>query len=352
MEEEKTKEAPKETKKENKKDDLKNKALIVGAAIAVLLFVGWKTGKIDFSKLTPSKSITQEEAKTTVLDFIKNNLVAPGSEVAIRSVSEEAGMYKVSIKVGGQEVDTYLTKDGKKFFPQAMEIGGDMKKPGNGNPTAGPAAEVPKSEKPDVKLFVMSYCPFGTQIEKGILPVLDALGSKIKYQLEFVSYAMHDKKELDENLRQYCIQKNQPAKLNAYLECFLKKGQGTENDCMSSAGVTVSQVSTCIDATDKQFKVTESYNDKNTWQGGQFPPFNVNKDDNQKYSVQGSPTLVINDTVAQAGRDSANLLKTICGAFNNPPEECKKELSSAAPSPGFGEGTQASGGGAGGNCGN
>jgi len=49
----------------------------------------------------------------------------------------------------------------------------------------------------------MSYCPYGTQIEKGILPVINALGNKIKFSLKFVDYAMHGKKEIDENSRQY-----------------------------------------------------------------------------------------------------------------------------------------------------
>ena len=37
----------------------------------------------------------------------------------------------------------------------------------------------PKKEKPEVELFVMSHCPFGTQIEKGMLPVARLLGDKI-----------------------------------------------------------------------------------------------------------------------------------------------------------------------------
>jgi hypothetical protein len=204
---------------------------------------------------------------------------------------------------------------------------------------------------------VMSYCPFGTQIEKGILPVVAALGNKIKFTLEFVDYSMHndkatnDMKELNENMRQYCIQKNQPDKLSAYLTCFLKKGQGTESDCMTSAGVNATQVESCMSQTDTQFDVTKDFNDQSTWSNGQFPPFNVNKDDNTKYGVQGSPTLVINDTVDQAaGRDSASLLKSICGAFNTAPDACNQQLSSTAPSPGFGEGTASGGSNA--SCGN
>jgi hypothetical protein len=184
----------------------------------------------------------------------------------------------------------------------------------------------------------MSYCPYGTQIEKGILPVVSALGDAIDFKLKFVDYAMHDKKELDENLRQYCIQKNEPEKLNKYMECFLKVGQGTESACLKEASVSVAETESCMNSSDQEFGVSQNYADKNTWKG-QFPSFDVDKADNEKYGVQGSPTLVINETVSQSGRDAASLLKTICSAFSEAPEACNQELSSATPSPGFGEGT-------------
>jgi len=34
---------------------------------------------------------------------------------------------------------------------------------------------------------------------------------------------MHDKKEIDENTVQHCIQQEQPDKYSDYLECFLEK---------------------------------------------------------------------------------------------------------------------------------
>ncbi|HRZ95328.1 MAG TPA: hypothetical protein P5262_02045 [Candidatus Moranbacteria bacterium] len=311
---------------------------------ALILVVGVLAAGIWYVKFGPKRQtdIGLEGAKTKVTEFVEKNLVQPGTKVDVTDTSLENGLYKVSFKVGGQSVDTYITKDGSKFFPQAMDMSEVEKQAAeSGKKEEAKNAAVPKTDVPEVNLFVMSYCPYGTQAEKGILPVLETLGNKIKFTLKFVDYAMHDKKELDENLRQYCIQKNQPAKLASYLTCFLKKGQGTENDCMTSAGVNAAQVVSCISATDTQLKITESYNDKSKWSNGTYPPFDVDKTDVQKYGVQGSPTLVVNGQAASAGRDSASILKTICGAFNNPPVECGKELSSASPSPGFGEGTVA-----------
>lgn len=317
-------------------------------AVIVLALVG---GLAYYYKNKPA-DIGPDGAKKAVADFVNNNLLQPGTKATIKSVAKDGSLYKVSINVAGQDVDTYMTQDGKTFFPQAMDVASVGGANASGQQAAPAAQDIPKSDVPDVKLFVMSYCPYGTQMEKGILPVVNALGSKIKFSLEFVDYSMHndkstnDRKELDENLRQYCIEKNQPQKLDAYLSCFLNKGQGTESSCMASAGVDTTQVASCVAQTDNQFNVTKDWNDQSTWVG-QFPPFDVNKDENVKYNVQGSPTLVINGVEAQpSGRDSASLLSTICSAFNNTPKECSTKLSSTAPAPGFGGGTASGSGSA------
>lgn len=330
----------------------------IATLILVIVLLGAGFWYIKYRPLKQT-DIGLEGAKTKVADFVNNNLVQPGTKIEITGASQENGLYKVSFKVGTQSVDTYITKDGAKFFPQAMDVASATNKVADSKQQADTkTVPVPKADTPDVQLFVMSYCPYGTQMEKGILPVLDTLGKKINFSLKFVSYSMHnnkatnDRKELDENLRQYCIEKNEPAKLNSYLTCFLKKGQGTEASCMTSAGVNATQVASCMTQTDNQFNVTKDFNDESSYQGS-FPQFEVNKADNQKYGVQGSPTLIINGQEASSsGRDSASILKTVCDSFNNPPSECQQQLSSTAPSPGFGEGSApAAGGGSGANCG-
>jgi hypothetical protein len=322
----------------------------------LILVVGVLVAGIWYVKFGPKRQsdIGLEGAKTKVTEFVTNNLVQPGTKIDVTGAALENGLYKVSFKVGTQSVDSYITKDGSKFFPQAMDIAEVAKQSADSKtkPEAKNNVPAPKTDVPEVNLFVMSYCPYGTQIEKGILPVFDTLGNKIKFSLKFVSYAMHDKKEIDENLRQYCIQKSQPAKLSSYLTCFLKKGQGTESDCMTLAGVSATQVTSCVATTDAQFKITEGFNDKSKWSNGTYPPFDVDKTDNQKFGVQGSPTLVINGQETSVGRDPASMLKAICDAFNTAPAECQKQLSSEAPTPGFGEGTAANPAGSNASCGN
>lgn len=287
----------------------------------------------------------KEMVKVKAEKFINENLVASGTQATIKDIIEENGLYKITVSVGGQDVTSYASKDGKNFFPQVfnMDGGATQNQPAEKNNDQS----VGKKDVPEVKLFVMSYCPYGLQAEKGILPVVDLLGSKIQFSLEFVDYAMHGEKEIDENLRQYCIEKQGAAKLNGYLKCFV--GQGDSAACLKSAKIDSGVLNNCVAATDAQFKIKEKFKDQNSWVGGQYQPFDIFKDDNVKYSVQGSPTLVINGATASSGRDSQSMLTAICSGFSTPPSECNQKLSSDAPSPGFGAGAGSNGNA---SCGN
>ena len=328
-----------------------NKPYIIGAAIVVLIIV-IVGGYTLFIKQSSGKTISIDEARVKAVSFINKNLMQPGSEVSIKEVIDEGALYKVVVNMPtGQEIDSYLSKDGKLFFPQAMNIDEVEQATQEQEPEnqEQPQANVPKQAKPAVELFVMSHCPYGTQIEKGILPVLAKLGESIDFELKFCDYAMHGKKEIDEQLTQYCIQKEEPGKLLTYLNCFLAD-ESKSDECRAQANVSKTKIASCVAATDKEFKVTEMFNDKSTWRNGQFPEFALYKADNTKYGVTGSPSLVVNGTKISSGRSPATLLSTICNGFENPPEECNSELSAANPSPGFGFGTAADASAA--ECGN
>jgi len=321
------------------------KKVIILSLLLVFIITGCNLTK---SK-TAQKVLGPEEAKVKAEKFINENLMQPGKTATIKEIIEDGDLYKIVVDIGGnQDINSYLTKDGKKFFPQAMDVEEIEQQKKNKQATeAKTVSDIPKNDKPQVELFVMSYCPYGTQIEKGILSVLEVLGDKIDFSLKFCDYAMHGKKELDEQLRQYCIQKEQSNKLISYLRCFLE--QGKSDDCLDKAEINAVQLNSCVLSVDKQFKITEKYNDRSTWSGGRFPVFDINKEDNAKYGVKGSPALVINGKKVSSGRDSASLLNVICSAFNNPPEECSQKLSSETPAPGFGFGS--SGSSSSGGCG-
>ncbi len=301
--------------------------LIIGAIIAAVV--------VFFGQGIIGGNVSPDKAKTMVTNFVNTKLLGGQATAKLDQLaSAGAGLYKVKFTINGKPIDSYMTKDGKLFFPEAFPMSSSTSSGADQASTV-----VTKSDKPKVELFVMSYCPYGTQIEKGIIPAVQALGDKVDFKLKFVNYAMHGEKELKENLRQYCIEKDQTAKLLPYLTCFLKSDDSTS--CVGSTGIDQEAMDSCVASADKEFKVTEQFTGKKNWNGN-FPPFDVHKAENEKYGVQGSPTLVINGAQAEAGRDSASLLKTICSAFNKQPEICTTaKLSSDSPAPGFGEGTEA-----------
>lgn len=317
------------------------KLLFVATLAAALTLAGCSMPKLG------AKGMNKDEAKQKAVEFINANLVQPGTQVQVDEITEEGDLYKVLVKLSsGQSVTSYISKDGTKFFPQVMDIKEvESKNQGAKDREQAadqqPSAEISnKTDKPKVEVFVMSYCPYGTQIEKGILPVAELLGKKIDFSIKFCDYAMHGEKELDENSRQVCIAQEEGGKFNTYLKCFLQDSKA--NECMLASKIDTKKIESCMSALDKKFKIKEKNSNKDTWDSGSYPPYDVNKADNQKYGVKGSPTLIINGEQAESGRDSASLLKVVCSAFKNQPEECKKELSSDTPAPGFGTGTGAS----------
>lgn len=197
--------------------------------------------------------------------------------------------------------------------------------------------EVVKADKPVVDVFIMSYCPYGLQMQKAVLPVMELFKDKIDLKMRFVSYIMHDKIEIDENNLQYCLQEEQNDKLVAYLKCFSVSGDS--KSCLKTTKVNESKLNSCISATDKKFGTTAAYNDKASWLSGRYPLYPVDEDLNNMYSVQGSPTVVINGSQAQVSRSPEAVKLAICAAFNNPPKECEETLSTLSASPSFGAGT-------------
>ncbi|HBA36258.1 TPA: hypothetical protein DCZ15_00060 [Candidatus Falkowbacteria bacterium] len=304
--------------------------------VVALVLIGF------FSFYKPSQNLSPEQAKTKTEQFINDYLMTGGNKATVKEITRLYGLYKLQVDITSDVVESYVSKDGKLFFPQALDVDQISTTQNNAattGATGGNAAQVSiKSDRPTVELFVMSYCPYGTQVEKGMLPVLAALGDTISFELKFCDYAMHGETELAENLNQYCLQKEQSDKFAPYLQCFLEAGDSAA--CLTAANVNKTKLNNCVASTDKEYKVTANFQNQIGYQGS-YPGFDVNKADNQKYGVGGSPTLIINGQEVSSGRDSASLLKTICSAFNEEPAECATVLSGATPAPGFGSGTTA-----------
>ncbi|MBI5331975.1 MAG: hypothetical protein HZB65_00210 [Candidatus Aenigmarchaeota archaeon] len=277
-----------------------------------------------------SQKLSIDDAEKKVVDYV-SEVVGDSSVVKILDSKDADDLYSMRLNIDGHIYDSYVTKDGRLLFPSAV----DLTQPVSASDsTASASSEIAKSDRPEAKAFIMSYCPYGLQFMKAYIPVMELLGDKADLSVNFVDYAMHGKKEIDENTRMYCIQKEQKEKFTVYLRCFVEKDD--YQACMKQAGVDESKLNICVNATDTEFNVIGLYNDKGTWSGGQFPQYPVEKELNQKYEVQGSPTFVLNGEQADVDRSANAMKQAVCNAFNNPPVECSQTLSTTPENPGIG----------------
>ena len=331
------------TKKRNvwRASFLSSTIIIVVLLIIILSGLGCKgiTGRV-----------TSDVAGEKALSFIKENMVRPGTNISIKDVEEDNGLYKITFEISvgpqSQEVESYVTEDGKMLFPSGIDMVKfeEEKKAQSETTTTTVSQNIQKSDKPIAQAFVMSHCPYGLQFLKAYIPVIELLGDKADIEVNFVNYIMHGEDEMKDNTRIYCVQKEAREKLADYLRCYVEK-HDYEN-CLQEAGIDKSKIDTCIQDADTEFEITKTFQESTS----QFPPYPVDDALNKQYGVRGSPTFVLNGKTISVARSSEAIKEAICSAFNNPPDECQQTLSSAAESPGFGPVGSGSGASSGGGC--
>ena len=275
-----------------------------------------------------------DEVGKKVIEYINNNLVQPGTSASLVSVNDMGTYYEIITSYMGQQIPVYASKDGKVMFLNAISMTESQQTRTTTQTTQQTSHEIPKRDRPEMKVFIMSYCPFGIQAVKALLPVMKLLDGKADITIHYVDYIMHGEKEVYENLREYCIQKEQKDKFHDYMLCFVQSGDYQK--CLNEAKVDVDKLNVCMNKTDEKYNVTKYYQDRSTWYGGRYPPFLVEKDLNDKYNVEGSPTVVINDKKVRVDRSPEAFKQAVCQAFTNPPEECNQTLSTEVASPGIG----------------
>jgi len=290
--------------------------------------------------LNKKPNISQDEAKTKVQDFIKNNLVAPGTEVNIKEITKENGLYKiiVVIKMQGQdkeqEINSYLTMDGTKFFPDAIDIEEmtkkieDSKNKGNDSASSQPEQkEVPKADKPIVDLYVMSFCPYGNKAEDTMKSVYELLKNKVTFNFHYIVsvngdtvQSLHGEKEVTQNEREACVLKNYGKDKWMSFVTNVNTNCGSDGSCWEKAasdnGISTDKISSCVESEGLTLMKAEA-------------------DASNKAGAQGSPTLIINGVSSQAAYQYGNseaYKKAICDSFNTAPSECSKTLSTSSAS--------------------
>jgi len=270
--------------------------------------------------------VSEDVAAKNLVSFIE----AQGGTAEVVSTEQINSMYKVTVSYQGQDIPVYITLDGKYIASSLLPLtstNASAKAPASSASTS--AKTVPKTDKPVVDAFIFSYCPYGLQFEKALLPAYDLLKSKADINIVAIG-AMHGEYEHQESLRQISIEQLYSTdKLFAYLKEFdyntdIGSCRG-EASCLDKYLPAI-YTKLGIDKAKVEDYMSESAEAIYAEQG----------DLASSLGISGSPTFVINGVETQVARTPQAIQQAICDAFTTAPTECAKNLSSGALSAGFG----------------
>jgi len=100
---------------------------IAGIVVILLIFSVFTQG-FQFSEntMTGAAGLSLLDAEDKALNFVNGNLLQPPFVAELVASEEIGGLYKITLSVAGQPVDSYLTKDGELFFPQGFDTSLDL----------------------------------------------------------------------------------------------------------------------------------------------------------------------------------------------------------------------------------
>ncbi|MEM4194748.1 MAG: hypothetical protein QXY05_00400 [Candidatus Anstonellales archaeon] len=204
-----------------------------------------------------------------------------------------------------------------------------------------------KSEKPDVKLYIMSFCPYGNVAEQAFNSVIHTLGDTIAFEPVYIIYdetvspaysasnteyctvddknvtycSMHGMNELRQGIREIAIYKLYGAGTWVDYVDAVDKQCTLQNieECWKTVAENMNLNPSEIEAyyNEHMYEILADQKEK-TFSAGKF----------------GSPSIVINGKDYSGSRTSESFKTAICAAFIAQPENCNATLSEtqAAPS--------------------
>jgi len=297
--------------------------------------------RVKFGGDLPSEQVVNDVMSFINREVLQGQIEATLVKNSVKKVEGEENLFQFDIELQGEKFTPIATLDGKYLFPSVFDVEKIKKERNESNSSEENQIqkEIPKTEKPDVMLFVMSFCPFGTQAEDIMKTVYDLLKDKVNFKVRFIATvkgedlksinSLHGIEEAKEDLRQICIaNKYGNDTLWNYLSEFNKNcAQSTEDSnaldkCWKEV---VNKLDIKIDIIEKCAYSREG--------------INLLKEDEKlvnEYQIAGSPTLIINGQEYQGERNPEAYKEAICSGFQVKPQECQTKLSEEGGSAGGG----------------
>ncbi len=153
--------------------------------------------------------------------------------------------------------------------------------------------------KPEIELFVMSYCPYGVQAEQELLPFFETYRDTIDFKLRFIVgreevseektseqvkfTSLHGEPELIENKRQMVIAELYPDKLFDYLLCRADHLQEAWVNCAKEIELDVARIAQAVESEKLALELVKEIQRT------------------KELNIKGSPTLVIDGRIIDGG---------------------------------------------------
>lgn len=316
---------------------------LYAAVICVVLIAGIAFGYFVGTKLYPSTNAAENKIAdmSNLTSKLENYLTANflssyNATAKIKNYTDMGDIYMINVSImqNNSELDkgtVFVTKDGEFMVNVMYNLSAPFPKPTVTTQTQEEQPEqanVSKSEKPSVTLYIFSYCPAGTAALDAYGEVGKLLANQTDMKVKFFS-DMHGQHELQQNKIQECIQQVDAAKYWNYVNEYVAKvynvcGSGRDINCdknesiklMTSVGINSDDVMKCV-----------------TDIGASL--YSADIADATRLQLSYSPSIVVNGVSlgADFDRTPEGTKNLICSAFVNPPAECSQTLGeSVAPS--------------------
>lgn len=172
--------------------------------IIILILVIAVAGLLYFQFGQPSqtaKNLSPQEAAGLAFAYINENFLQGMAEATLAGdITEESGLYKFQIEIEGEEVPSYITKDGKILFPQWIDLEEKPAEPAEpeeqeettlGNFSVSNDEVCQEDGKPVIYFFGSTGCPHCTWEH----PIIETVAAKFANYISF-----HNNMDSDEDM--------------------------------------------------------------------------------------------------------------------------------------------------------
>lgn len=300
------------------------KGIIFALICIVLLIIVMIVMAMPGSSPGSGTIVPAQECAENTVGYVNNYLVNPGTAASLVSVREMSGLYEITISYQSRTIPLYTSRDCSRLFTSSIDMNA-------ARPKVTVAAPV-KSARPAVDLYIMSFCPYGTQAETVMRPVVDLLGDKADFRVRYITdvsgetietvSSLHGPAEVRENAFQLCIIRNNPAVFWEYLRIFNDQcypqwqNSGALDACRKNVTAALmidhAVITDCASGSDA------------------IVLLKADDADSEKYAAYSSPTLLVNGVEYNGARTPEAYKQFICNSFETAPGECSTPLSSAS----------------------